>query len=109
MHKIGADQLALYLGKNGMRGEGVLHFAGASLERLQQASVSSLEIFKNVGQLVGCRLGVEPKNPVYDMVRPPLVRGVEISRFGRRFERPHDNPGRIGTQIESLTVQERGF
>ena len=69
----------------------------------------AFEILKNLGELVGRRLGIEPKDPVDDMVSARLVGGIEIARFGRRLERAHDNPGRIGAQIESLTVQERGF
>ena len=109
MQKIGADQLALDLCEIGMRREGVFHFVGTRLERLQQVAVPALEILKNLGQLVVRRLGIERKDPLDDMVRPRLVGRVEIARFGRRLERAHDHPGRVGTQIESLTVQEGGF
>ena len=74
MHEIGADQLALHLGENDMSSKGVFHFVGTRLERLQQVAVAALEILENIGQLVGCRLGIERQDPLDDMVRPCLVR-----------------------------------
>lgn len=109
MHKIGADQLTLYLRENSMRGKGVFHFVGTRLECLQKVAVATLEILKNIGQLVGRHLGIERQDPVDDMVRPRPVDGVEVPRLGRRPERAHDHPRRIGAQIESLAVQERGL
>jgi hypothetical protein len=46
------------------------------------------------------------QDPVDDMVRPSLVGGVEVPRLGRRLERAHHHPRRIGAQIESLPVQK---
>ena len=71
--------------------------------------MAALEILKNLGQLIVRRLGIERKDPIDDVVRPRFVGGIEVPRLGRRLERAHDDPGRIGAQIESLTVQERGF
>ena len=109
MHKISTDQLTLRRGENSVGSKGFFHFAGTRLERPQQVPVPALKIRKNFSQLIVRHLGVEPKNPVDDMVRPRLVGGVELPRFGRWLERAHDDPRRIGAQIESLTVQERGF
>src|SRR5208282_6728481 len=109
MHKISSDQLTLYLGEIGMRGKGVFHFVRTRLERPQQVAVPALKILKNFGKLIARRRGVEPKDPVDDMVRPALVRGVEIPRFDRWLERAHNDPRRIGAQIKSLTIEKRGF
>jgi hypothetical protein len=92
-----------------MPGEGFLHFVRARLERPQQMAVPTLKILKNFGQLIVRRLGIEPKDALDDMVRPRFVGEIEVPWFGCRLVRAHDDPGRIGTQIESLTVQERGF
>ena len=92
-----------------MRRKGVFHFVGARLECLQQVAVAPLEILKDIGQLAGCRLRIERQDPVDDMVRPGLVGGIEVPRFGRRLERTHDDPRRIGAQIKSLPVQECGL
>ena len=54
-------------------------------------------------------LGIERENPVDDMVGAGLVGRVEVARFGRRLERAHDDPGRIGPQIKGLPVQEGGL
>ena len=90
-----------------MGGEGLFHLVGARLEFLQQIAVAALKILQDIGQLAGRRLGIERQDAVDDMVRPCLVGGVEVARLGRRLERAHDHPRRIGTQIESLPVQER--
>ena len=107
VQKIGADQLALCLGESGMRREGIFHFVGARLEGRQQVAVAALEILEHVGQLGGHRLGIERQDPVDDVVRPGLVGGIEVAWLGRRLERAHDHPRRIGAQIKRLPVQER--
>jgi hypothetical protein len=89
-----------------MRRKGTFHFVGARLECRQQVAVAALEILENIGQLTGCRPGIHCQDPIDDMVRACLVGGIEIARFGRRLERAHDHPGRIGAQVESLPVQE---
>ena len=99
MHKIGADQLALHLGKNNMSSKGVFHFLGTRLECLQQVAVATLKILKNIAELVGRRLGIERQDPLDDMVRPCLVQRVEVPRFGRWPERAHDHSRWIGVQI----------
>ena len=71
--------------------------------------MAALEILKDIGQLVSRRLWIEGQYPVDDMVRPSLVGRVEVPRLGRRFERAHDHPRRIGAQIESLPIQERSL
>ena len=92
-----------------MGGKGVFHFVGARLECLQQVAMAAFEILEDIGQLAGRRLGIERQDPIDDMVRPRLVGGIEVPRLGRRLERAHDHPRRIGAQIESLPVQERGL
>jgi hypothetical protein len=66
----------------------------------------ALEIFQNLRQLRRCIFGTQGQNAVNDMVGPGLVGGVQVARLRGRLERPHDDPGRIGTKVESLPVQE---
>src|SRR5207248_1363049 len=106
MKKIGSDKLTLYPGERNMGRESVFHFGGARLEYLHQVAVTALEIFQHVSQQMGCHLGIESENPVDDMVRSRLVGRIEVPRLGCRFEGPHQDPGWIRTQIESLSVQE---
>ena len=106
MQKIGSDQLTLRLGEDRMRRKGAFHFVGALLEGRQQVAVAALEILENIGQLVGCHRGIQRQDPLDDMVRAGLVGGIEVARFGRRLERAHDHPRRIGAQVESLPIQE---
>ena len=47
----------------GMRLQRLFHFCGARLEYLEQISVTTFEVFKHVGQLLGGSIGVEPKQP----------------------------------------------
>jgi hypothetical protein len=88
--------LMLYVCENGMSSKGVFHFVGTRLECLQQVAVATLEILKNIGQLV--RRHLERQDPADDMVRPRLVDEAEVPRFGPRPERAHDYPRRIGAQ-----------
>ena len=106
MEEIGADQLALYQAEPGMVGKGAFHLVGAGLELSQQVTVPSLEVFQDIRQLRRCVLGAQGQNTIDDVIGPGLVGGIEVARFCGRLERPHDNPGRIGTKIESLPVQE---
>ena len=71
--------------------------------------MTTFEIFEHFGKLPRRSPGFEAKNPVDDMVGPGLIRRVEVSRFGRRLERSDDDPGRIGAQMQDLTVQELGL
>ena len=82
-----------------MRLERLFHFSGARLENIEQISVTTFEIFEHVVQLLCSRFGIEPENPVDDMVRPGLVGRIEVSGFSRRFERPDDDSGWIGPQV----------
>ncbi len=61
--------------------------------------MSTFEVFEHLAQLLRGSFGVEPKNPVDDMIGPELIGRVEISGFSRRFEGPDDDPGRIRAQI----------
>lgn len=69
--------------------------------------MTALEIFQYVSQLTGDGLRIKRKYPVNDMISAGLVSGIEVAGFGRRLERPYDDPRRIRTQIKSLTIQER--
>ena len=57
VEKIGADQLALDLGKGAVSRQGLFHFVGARFERLQQVAMAALEILQDIGQLAGSGLG----------------------------------------------------
>jgi len=107
--KLSADQLALNLRKDPMRCESFLHLIGASLEPLQQVTMSTKEIVEDVRELGGNGFGVEGKNPVDNVIGAHLVGGVEIAGFSRRLERAHNNPRRIGPEIKRLPVQEGGL
>jgi hypothetical protein len=89
-----------------MRRKGVFHFVGARLEGCQKVAVAALKIFKNVGQLVGCHLGIEHHDPFNNVVCPDPVSWVEIAWFDGGLERADNHPRRIGAQMESLPVQE---
>src|SRR5580700_2273246 len=78
VEEIRPDQPALGLVQFGMRFERLLHLFGAHLEYLEQVSVTTLEILDDIEQLLRGRFGIEPKNPVYDMVGPDLVGRVEV-------------------------------
>ena len=104
VQKIGSDQLTLYLGERSMSSKGAFHFVGARLEDLQQVAVATFEILEDIGQLAGRRLGVKRQDPLNDMVRTRLVRGVEVARLGCWLERAYDHPRRIRAQKESLAV-----
>jgi hypothetical protein len=91
-----------------MRLERLFHVRGAGLEDLEQVSVTAFEIFEHVAQLSCGRIGIEPKDPLDDMVGPRLIGRVEIPGLSRRPERSDDDPGRIRAQIQVLTVQESG-
>ena len=108
MKEIRADQAALRLVQFRMRVECFFHVRGAGLEDLEQVSVTAFEIFQHVAQLSCGRIGIEPQNPLDDMVGPRPVRRVEIPGLSRRPERPDDDPGRIRAQAQVLTVQESG-
>src|SRR5882724_2662624 len=107
--KISADQLALGFCKDPMLCEGFLHLIGASLELLQQVTMSTKEIIEDIRELRGNGLGIECKNPVDDVIGAHLVGGVEITGLGGRLERAHDDPRRIRPKTKRLSVQERGL
>ena len=89
-----------------MRCESVLHFVRAGLESFQQVAMSPLEIVQDVRELSGNGFLIECENSLDDMICAHLVGGVEIARFSRRLEWPHDNSRGIGTQMKRLPVQE---
>src|SRR3954447_21143950 len=64
------------------------------------------EMFQDVGEFAGNRVRIEGENAIYDVIGTRLVGRVQIARFDRWLERPHDHPGWIGAQIKRLPVQE---
>ena len=109
VQKVGPDQAALRLVQDGMWLQRLFHLSGACLEDFQQVPVTAFEVFEHFGQLSRGSPGLEPKDPVDDMVGPGLIGRVEVSGFSRRFEGPDDDPGRIWAQIQSLAIQEPGL
>ncbi len=82
-----------------MRLERLFHFRGTRLEDLEQVPVTTFEILEHLGELPRRRPGLKPKDPADDVIGPALIRRVEISGFGRRFEGSHDDPGGIRIQM----------
>jgi hypothetical protein len=91
-----------------VRREGFFHFIGTRLEYLKQITVAALEILEDLGQLVGSGFWIEGHDSVDDVIRPCLVDGTEVPRFGCRLERAHDYSRRIGAQTRTLPVQKHG-
>jgi hypothetical protein len=104
--KIRPDEATLRLIQVRMRVERLLHVGGASLEDLEQVSVTACEIFQHVAQLPCGRIGIEPNDPLDDMVGPRPVGRIEIPGLSRRPERSDDDPARVRTEINALAVQE---
>jgi hypothetical protein len=109
VEKIGPDQSTLRLAQLGMRFERVLHFCGARFKNVEQVPVATCEVFEHLAQLLRGSLGIQPKHPVDDVIGTDLVGRVEVARLSRWFEGPDDDPGRVRTQIEALTIQEFGL
>ena len=82
-----------------MRLQRRFHLCRARPEDLKQISVTTLEILEHLSQLPGGSLGLEPKNPVDDMIGPDFVRWIEVSGLSRRLEGPDDDPRRVWPQI----------
>ena len=61
--------------------------------------MTAFEVFEHLAQLLRGSFGIEPKNPVDDMIGPDLVGWIEVSGFSRRLERPDDDSGWIRAQI----------
>src|SRR5437899_8843194 len=59
VQKIGADQLALDAGKSAVRRQRLFHDVSTRLERLQQITMTALEVLQHVRQYVNCNLRVE--------------------------------------------------
>jgi hypothetical protein len=92
-----------------MRLQRLFHLGGAHLKYLKQVPVATFEIFEHLSQLSGGILGLEPNNPVDDMVGASLIGWVEVPGFSRRSKRPDDHPGRVRAQIQVLAIQEAGL
>ena len=107
--KVGTDQVALRFAQHGMRLQGTFHLNRARIEDLEQVPVAALEIVEHVLQLLIGSVLIEPQHSADDMIGARLVGRVEIPGLDRRLERPHEDPGRIGAQMQSLSVQEHGL
>jgi len=107
--KIGANQVALRFRQYGMRLQCTFHLDRARIEDLEQVPVATLEVVEHVLQLLIGGVSIEPQHSADDMIGACLVGRVEVPGFDRRFERPHDDPGRIGAQMQGLSVQEHGL
>src|SRR5438128_1481031 len=70
--------------------------------------MAALEILQYIVELADNGFRIEGENAADDMVGAGLVGRVEIARLCGRLERPHDDPGGVGTQIKCLPVQEGG-
>src|SRR6185437_3778735 len=73
VEKIGAEKLALDLGKSVVCRERVFHVVGTKLKGLQQIAMAPLKILQYVSQQAGRGLRVECKNAFDDMVGARLV------------------------------------
>lgn len=107
VEEAGTHELPLDPAEVGVIGEGVLHLVGPGLEGRQQAAVATLEILQDIREEARRGLGIERQDPVDDVVRARSVGRVEVPRLGRRTERSHDHPRRVGAQIQGRPVQER--
>ena len=68
--------------------------------------MATLEILNDFSELSGSGIGIESQDTVDDVIRPPLVGGIQISWFSRRSKWTDDNPGRIGAQVQTLPIQK---
>jgi hypothetical protein len=68
--------------------------------------MSILETIQDIRELAGGGFGIEGDNPVDDMVCAHFIGRIQIARFSRRLERPHNHPRRIRTQANRLPFQE---
>jgi hypothetical protein len=73
----------------------LFQFRGPPIEDIEQISVTTFKILEHVCQLAHSSFGIEPKNPVDDIVDPGLVGWAEVPWLSRRFEGSDDDPGRI--------------
>ena len=99
VQKIRADQAALGVIQFGVRFQRVFHFRGARLEDIDQIPVAAFEIVEHIAQLLCGGFGIEPQDPVNDMIGPYLIGGVEAPGFSCQLEGPDDDPCRVRAQI----------
>ena len=99
VEKVCANKPALCRIQFCVRLERVFHLFSASLEDSEEISVTALEIFEYVTQLLRSSFGIKPKHSLDDMISPRPVGWVQITRFSRRLERFDDDPGWVWTQI----------
>lgn len=108
VHEIRADQAALVLRKRDVGREGRFHFRRALLKSLEQVTVPTEEIVEHISQLTRNGGRVQCQNAINDVICAGFVCGIEVARLGRRLEWTHNDPCRIGAQIQGLPVEECG-
>src|SRR5713226_1598600 len=79
VEKVRADQAPLRPVQFGMLLERRLHLCSACLENIEQVPMATFEVLEHVAQLLRGSVGIEPKNPVDNMVGPDLIGCVEVS------------------------------
>jgi phosphoglycerate-specific signal transduction histidine kinase len=107
VQEVRADEAALVLCESSVSREGIFHLSRARLESLQQVAMATQEIFEHLGQLTGDRRRIQRQNAFDNMVRACLVCRIQVARLSRRLEWTHNDPSRIGTQVECMPVEER--
>ena len=109
MQKVGSYEPPLIQCKRRVPLEGRLHLQCTSLEDLQQVAMPSKEALQDVSQLRCHGRGIERQDAFDNVIRTRFVCWIEIARLGRGLEWAHNDPRRIGAQMQRLSVEERGF
>ena len=91
-----------------MRLQRHLHLCRTQPKDLEQIPVTTFEILEHFSQLPGGSLGLEPKNPVDDMIGTDFIGWIEVSGLSRRLEGPDDDPGGSGWKNKVLRFKMRG-
>ena len=73
VEKIRTNQATLRFAQLRMWHKRLLHLGGARLENIEQIPMATVEVFEHLAQLLRGSFGVEPKNPVDDMIGPELI------------------------------------
>ena len=99
MKKICADQAALRLIERGMGCKRFFHVCGARLEYPKEVPVATFEILQHVIELLRGQFGIEPQDPVDNMIGTNFVGWIEVARLSRRFKGSDDHSGGIRAQV----------
>lgn len=107
VHEVRANEATLILRERRVGSQGIFHLNGTRLEDLQQVAVTTEEILEYLGKLAGDRRRVQRQYAFDNVVRARLVCRIQVARFGCRPEWPHEDPSRVGTQMQCMSVEER--